>query len=88
MNLDDTDINKFERKNSNVEERDSNQDSRREVAELQRQVTELQRQVAELQRQLAEKDQKNESLSSELRKLEIKAKIAENSGRRVFPPGP
>ena len=81
LNLDDTDINKFEQQNSNVEERDSDQDSRREVAELQRQV-------AELQRQLAEKDQKNESLSGEIRKLEIKAKIAENSGRRVFPPGP
>lgn len=81
MNLDDTDINKFEQRNSNFEERDNDQNSRREVAELQRQV-------AELQRQVAEKDQRNESLSDEVRKLEIRAKIAENSGRRVFPPGP
>ena len=81
MNLDDTDINQFERKNSNAEERDNDQDAREEV-------TKLQRQVAELQKQLAEKDQKNESLSGEVRKLEIKAKIAESSGRRVYPPGP
>ena len=72
MDLDDTDINRFERRNSNAEERDNIQDAR----------------VAELQRQLAEKDQKIESLSGEVRKLEIKAKIAEHSGRQVFPPGP
>ena len=49
--------------------------------------TELQRAVAELQKQF-EKNQEIESLSGEVRKLKIKAKIAEHSGRKVFPPGP
>ena len=44
--------------------------------------------VAELERQLAEKDQKIESLTGEVKKLEIASKISARGGRQVFPPGP
>ena len=44
--------------------------------------------LAELQRQLAEKEQTIESLRGEMRKMEVKTKIAESGGRRVLPPGP
>lgn len=43
--------------------------------------------VTELQRQLDEKNQKIESLEGQVRKLEVKARIAEH-GREIPPPGP
>ena len=44
--------------------------------------------VTKLQKELAEKNQEIESLQGQVRKLEIKVKIAEQSNREFPPPRP
>ena len=76
LHLDDTDIAKIEQRAEAAE---------KNVEELQDAQYKLDAKVAELQRKLIEKDQRIESLTSEVRTLEIKARNAERSGREVAP---
>ena len=57
------------------------------VEELKDVRSKLDARVGELQKQLIEKDQKIESLTSQVRTLEIRARNAERSGREA-PPKP
>ena len=76
--LDDTDIVKIEQRAEMAE---------KNVEELEDVRSKLDARVGELQRQLIEKEQKIESLTSQVRTLEIRARNAEHSGRDV-PPKP
>lgn len=78
FHLDDTDIAKIEQRAKIAE---------RNVEELEDVRCKLDARVAELQKQLIEKDQKIESLTSELRRMEIYARNTERTGKEI-PPKP
>ena len=78
FNVDDTDIAKIERRAEIAE---------KNVEELEDTRMKLDARVSQLQRQLIEKEQKIESLTSQIKTLEIQARNVGHSGREV-PPKP